>query len=462
MLRHIKPVSQPRYFCLPDDVKRELNAYRLSMRPGQAPRRRLGSAFPSVLTRYVAEEHRPTVALLGAQSRRPAPFLCPVCMRAFRRAPCCFLRPEAETLTICPTCRLAGNPARALATVAPQVAADWENEGNGRPPTLVSADDTRPYSWIHRGGCGERCLASVKRRVAGAGCPYCNPQRSKLECLLLTDLAALGVSVEAQKRFHPTRRWRMDRWLTLPTSQRVGVEVDGRYWHAPDDIDDVRVNAWCAENSVILIRVRDQALGPLSGAACRYVYFDPAEPTLAVSRRLAQALADLLPLHPASLLRDALRLFAQTAQAHLDEAGAFTLLRELITPGPGQVSIAGRNPRVAEAWNRCQDLNHGRRAENVRADTRRLTGYFWCGHEGHPPLRQTPLRATRWQRGVPCPACRPLFRAAHPGHYAEVQRAIGEGLVPGVDVAAVQRAKDTSSLRLRACCSSCGARCTHP
>jgi hypothetical protein len=374
------------------------------------------------------------------------------------RTPRSFIRPANETVAICPKCRVCGNPARSLPTVAPHLSTEWDEETNGRPASDVSVDDTRPYTWIHRSGCGGRYRASPKRRLAGAGCPDCNPQRSALECFLLTDLAALGVPVVGQKRFHPTRRWRMDLWVQLPGGPRIGIEVDGRHWHEPEEADDAHINAWCAENGVTLIRVRDRQLGALPGAPCTYVFFDPFEPGIAVSRRLASALAAALAATPGTeQLRADLQQFADTAQDHLDRPRALALLADLVAPAPGHPSIETCNPVIAAAWDRCLDLNQGRRAAEVRADSKRITGYFWCGCEAHPPLCQTPLRATRWQRGVPCPACKPRFKDAYPGRFGEVKRALDEGLNPDITEVELTEVIHSSSKRVRARCGACGS-----
>jgi hypothetical protein len=456
--RTAKPVVKPRHVEIPEDVRRELRDYQRSVRPGHAQRRTIAEAFPSVLERYVAREHRAIVGALGAQCARPAHFICPCCGQLFICSPRAFIRPANETLALCARCRLCGNPARALPNVAPHLARDWDEDTNGRPAGDVSADDTRSYSWIHRAGCGRRYRTSPKRRLSGAGCPHCNPQRSMLECLLLTDLAALGVPVVGQHRFHPTRRWRMDIWAPVSGGPTFGIEVDGRHWHDPDEADDVLINAWCAENGVTLIRVRDHQLGALPGAHCTYVYFDPSESTVSVSRRLAVALAVELSTAPgAEQLRVRLQEFAETAQAHLDRPRASELLADLITPGPGHPSIEVRNPAVGAAWDRCLALNHGRRASDVRANTKRIIGYYWCGVEGHPPLIQTPLRATRWQRGVPCPVCRPRFKDAYPGRFREVMRALDEGLIPGLTETELTKVIHTSGRRVRARCGACGA-----
>lgn len=456
--RTVAPVLKPRHLEIPADVKREVRDYQRGVRPGHVQRRTIEEAFPSILARYVAPEHRDFVAALGAQCAKLAPFLCPACRKPFMRAPRAFIRPANETVTLCDRCRVCGNPARSLLSVAPHLATEWDEERNGRPAGDASVDDTRPYSWVHRSGCGRRYRASPKRRLAGAGCPHCNPQRSVLECFLLTDLAALGVPVEGQKRFHPTRRWRLDLWAQFSGGPTFGIEVDGRHWHDPDEADDLVINAWCAENGVTLIRVRDRQLGALPGTHCTYLYFDPSEPTISVSRRLAGVLAAALATTPGTeQLRARLQQFTDTAQEHLNRPRALALLADLIAPDPDHPSIEASNPAMAAAWNRCLDLNQGRRANEVRADSKRITGYFWCGFEGHPPLCQTPLRATRWQRGVPCSACKPRFKDAYPGRFSEVKRALDEGLNPGLAEAELSGVIHSSSRRVRACCGACGA-----
>lgn len=63
-----------------------------------------------------------------------------------------------------------------LATVAPDVAAEWDLDRNGGlTPEDVRSNSSAPANW--HGACGHRWEAQVGRRASGEGCPYCSGRR---------------------------------------------------------------------------------------------------------------------------------------------------------------------------------------------------------------------------------------------------------------------------------------------
>lgn len=62
-----------------------------------------------------------------------------------------------------------------LATISPDLAAEWSEKNTGILPQNVTAGSHKKIWW--RGKCGHEWQAVVKNRVGGAGCPYCSSNR---------------------------------------------------------------------------------------------------------------------------------------------------------------------------------------------------------------------------------------------------------------------------------------------
>lgn len=86
------------------------------------------------------------------------------------------------------------DPARSLAALHPELAADWHPIRNTYGPTHVGASATRQVWWQCR-RCGHEWQAWVHNRSRGAGCPVCGrrkrPDRGRSLADLRPDLAAL-------------------------------------------------------------------------------------------------------------------------------------------------------------------------------------------------------------------------------------------------------------------------------
>ncbi len=101
----------------------------------------------------------------------------------------------------CPACAgKAVNPGvNDLATMRPDVAAEWDAERNGAlAPSDVTVGSNKRVWW--RCGRGHSWQATVAARTAGSGCPYCSNQRVWQG---FNDLATMNPELAAE--WHPTR-----------------------------------------------------------------------------------------------------------------------------------------------------------------------------------------------------------------------------------------------------------------
>ena len=59
-----------------------------------------------------------------------------------------------------------------LASVRPELVAEWSSENEPLKPTEVNAQSHRKVKW--KGHCGHEWTAEIRARVKGTGCPYCS------------------------------------------------------------------------------------------------------------------------------------------------------------------------------------------------------------------------------------------------------------------------------------------------
>lgn len=129
----------------------------------------------------------------------------------------------------CPYC--AGSrptPETCLATVAPEIAAEWHPSRNGvRTPQQTMPGSDRPVWWRCRQGHEWR--TSPRARIAGAsGCPYCSGKRVLPERSLLARCPGLAAEL------HPTRNGTLTAAdISSGSSRRVWWRcAKGHIWQA--------------------------------------------------------------------------------------------------------------------------------------------------------------------------------------------------------------------------------------
>jgi len=113
-----------------------------------------------------------------------------------------------------------------LATVRPDLAADWDHERNGRvKPNAVGARTGRRVWWT--GQCGHSWQAAIANRTKGAGCPYCAGKRALPG---VTDLATLRPDLAAQ--WHSRNELRPE-YVRPNSRKKVAWQCErGHVWEA--------------------------------------------------------------------------------------------------------------------------------------------------------------------------------------------------------------------------------------
>ena len=128
----------------------------------------------------------------------------------------------------CPFC--AGNRAVSgktdLATVRPDLAAEWDIQQNGDlSPDVVGAFSAIKVWWT--GSCGHSWDAAINNRSSGAGCPVCAGKRAIRG---VTDLAAIRPDLAAQ--WHHSNKLRPDEVVPGSGKKVVWQCAEGHTWTA--------------------------------------------------------------------------------------------------------------------------------------------------------------------------------------------------------------------------------------
>ena len=183
-----------------------------------------------------------------------------------------------------------------LEVLRPDIAAEW-HPTNNQPlgPGDVTVGSGIRVSWQCKRSEKHQWRASVAQRTGGldrykrgTGCPDCARGRSSLiELELYCELKALFPDSRSHYReFGPE----IDIWLP---KLKIGIEVDGSYWHKDKVQADRRKTALISKRGAILIRLRERPLRPLEA---HDVQFDAAEDGFVIVCRVLRAIEASVPM----------------------------------------------------------------------------------------------------------------------------------------------------------------------
>lgn len=150
--------------------------------------------YPHLLEQWDPELNDASLGDHKAASRHVAWWRCR-CGRAWRAS----IHSRTQQGSGCPSCRyLPGGQGTDLASLSPDLAAEWHPTGNRKSPSEVPADSTGPYWWLCS-RCGHEYKRSPRARMANSPCPVCS---GKLLRTGLNDLATRYPEIVAS--YHPT------------------------------------------------------------------------------------------------------------------------------------------------------------------------------------------------------------------------------------------------------------------
>lgn len=163
----------------------------------------------------------------------------------------------------CPVCknRVVVCGVNDLATVNPNLAAEWNYERNGDlTPEKIIAGSPKSVWWKCKNG--HEWKATIVSRNKGHFCPYCDASKhtSISEKSIVYYLKKCGIDIEENKRVNNKE---LD--VFIP-SINTAIEYDGQYYHKNKD-KDLQKNKLCKELGIQLIRVREPGLPLLNDSS---------------------------------------------------------------------------------------------------------------------------------------------------------------------------------------------------
>ena len=300
-------------------------------------------------------------ASIGNRTRKNSKNSCPVCLNRI----------------LCE-----GN---SLAKVCPDIAESWHPSKNAPlTPNDVVAGGYKKVWWICKHG--HEWEATVGGRVnAGAGCPKCSLQTSRIEIAVYSELDALFDDVAWREKI---AGYECD--IYLPDSY-IGVEIDGVYWHRRRPEQEFAKSAALEAVRVQLFRLREHDLPPLSE---RDIAFKFSDDEFLVTSRLVSSLLKHAELseQQSAKLRDYIN-----GPGLINEKLYRKLVANLPAPPPGH-SLADKQPDIAKQW--AYDLNAPLSPEHFRPQANKKV--WWRCENGHT-WKTTLNNRVRHRTG--CPAC---------------------------------------------------------
>jgi len=144
-----------------------------------------------------------------------------------------------------------------LFAVNPRLSNEWHESLNGNfSPQDVLPNSHRKVWWKCKNG--HEWKAEIASRNRGIGCPYCHSQTSHLELRLYTELKSLFEDVRLR---HTIFGKECD--IYIPNF-RIGIEVDGLYWHRDRLQSDKNKVAFLKKRGITVFRLREKGLKRIS------------------------------------------------------------------------------------------------------------------------------------------------------------------------------------------------------
>lgn len=239
--------------------------------------------------------------------------------------------------TGCPYC--SGNfviEENSLKSINPILAKEWHpNRNESLTPKDVAPNSHMKVWWqCKREHEWEAIIADRNR---GNGCPYCNSQTSQLELRVYAELKNLFKNVK-----HRAKVYGVECDVYIP-SLKVGIEIDGFYWHKDKHEADKQKTNLLRSNGILLIRVRENGLILLSE---NDVSFSERDNDYLILQRILNKVLEVTRIPNG--LKNNIDKYLQTGK--LSNDGEYLHLLEMLpSPLPGR-SLQDFNPQLSREW----------------------------------------------------------------------------------------------------------------
>ena len=143
-----------------------------------------------------------------------------------------------------------------LATVYPELAAEWNYEKNGKlKPNMVTAGSGKKVWW--RCPMGHEYSATILHRSSGTDCPICNSGRQTSFTEQIVYFYIKKFFPDAINRCKTIIGNRMELDIYIP-SVKVAIEYDGSFWHKGDKRErEERKYQLCKKKNIRLLRIKE-------------------------------------------------------------------------------------------------------------------------------------------------------------------------------------------------------------
>ena len=233
---------------------------------------------------------------------------------------------------------------RSLANLDKGISRGWHPTKNG---TLTPADFTpgsnRKVWWVCERG--HDYPATIKSRTKGTGCPKCSNQTSRREIAILCELQSLFSDV----------RWREDieereECDIYVHDYRIGIEVDGLYWHKEKTQRELDKNAVLESLGITLYRIRDRGLKAIS-ANDKDIFVGTQDSHLSVIRKLLNRMSQNDCLSG----KDRNRIADYLNHNRLVNMKEYRRLLSFLPGPPPEKSLLHTHPAISKEWHPSQN-----------------------------------------------------------------------------------------------------------
>jgi len=267
----------------------------------------------------------------------------------------------------------------------PELVGQWNVEKNGPlKPEMFKPGSNRKVWWKCIRGHEWRTSPNKRTGTDKTGCPFCNPQTSRLEIRLLCELKHLFGDV----------RWRdkiggIEADIHIP-EYAFAVEMDGYRWHIGKEVKDRVKGEQLNEMGIKLLRIRDERLPQVSDSD---VKCNDSEDDIVIIQRLLESIVMHIPLKSPHLESIGIYLLGNLPQ---NPAEYERILSYLPAPPP-ENSLAGRYIDLSKEWH--YEKNSPLTPENFTPSAR--ANVWWKCPASHE------YRSFIYNRikGVGCPYC---------------------------------------------------------
>lgn len=295
-------------------------------------------------------------------------------------------RTHDEKATGCPYCsgRIATRENN-IAVVCPELVGEWNVEKNGLlKPEILKPGSNRKVWWKCIKGHEWRTSPNKRTGSDKTGCPFCNPQTSRLEVRILCELRHLFRDV----------RWRdkiggIEVDIYIP-EYTLAVEVDGYRWHIGKEVKDRAKDEQLNKMGTKLLRLRDRRLRRLSVSD---VECSENEEDLEIIQRLLKGIAETVHLGESSLKSIGMYLEGNV----LMNGEEYEKILRYLPSSPPEKSLARRYGHLTKDWH--TEKNRPLTPEHFTPSAR--ANVWWKCPRGHEYKSFIYNRI----KGVGCPYC---------------------------------------------------------